>query len=50
VEYVGDFDWSVIDDYDFDLKYISELFLKEQAGMTDEEMALLMERISKETI
>ena len=42
------FDWSVIDDYEFDLKAISETFLTEQAGMTEEEMQLLMERISSD--
>ena len=41
------FDWSVIDGYEFDAKAITEKFLREQAGMTDEEMDLLMERISK---
>ena len=42
-----DFDWSVIDGYEFDLKSITENFLREQSGMTYEEMQLLMERICK---
>ena len=41
------FDWSVIDDYEFDAKGITESFLREQAGMTDAEIGLLLERISK---
>ena len=46
-EQAGHFDWSVIDDYEFDAKAITEKFLREQAKMTDAEMELLMERISK---
>ena len=42
-----DFDWSVIDGYEFDLKSITENFLREKSGMTEEEMELLMERITK---
>ena len=42
-----DFDWSVIDGYEFDLKSITDHFLREQSDMTDEEMQLLMERICK---
>ena len=46
-EQAEDFDWSVMDGYEFDLKTITEDFLREKAKMSEEEMELLMERISK---
>lgn len=41
------FDWSVMDGHVFDLRAITYDFLTEQAGMTDDEMRHLMDRISK---
>ena len=44
VEQAGTFDWSVIEDYDFDLKKITLKYLKEYADMTDEEINKVIDR------
>lgn len=46
VEQACNFDWSVLEGYEFDLRSITYGFLTGPAGMTDEEMQHLMERIS----
>ena len=47
VEQAGSFDWSVIDDYVFDLKEISLKYLKEYAGMSDDEINRVIDRVAK---
>ncbi len=47
VEQAGSFDWSVLDDYVFDLKAISLKFLKEYAGMSDDEIDRVIDRVAK---
>ena len=47
VEQTGSFDWSVMDGYVFDLEAISLKFLKEYAGMTDDEIDRVIDRVAK---
>lgn len=47
VEFVGNFDWSVLDGHVFDVKKIVLNFLKEYAGMTDDEINTVIDRVSK---
>ena len=47
VEQAGNFDWSVIDGYVFDLKAISLNYLREYAEMTDDEIDRVLDRVTK---
>lgn len=47
VEQVGTFDWSVLDGYVFDVEKIILTFLKDYAGMTDDEIKMVIDRVAK---
>lgn len=47
VEQAGNVDWSVLDNYQFDMKELTLKFLKDSAGMSDVEIENLIQRISE---
>lgn len=47
VEQAGNVDWSVLDDYRFDMRGLTLKFLKEMAGMSDKEIEDLVDKVSE---